>query len=134
MYGGIKIWELEIVLAVVIMVFFGFSQYHLSNSKLRIRRRYSERFFGLISGIFTVVFIILLFKESSDLLLKFGYSTLSSGDSEFYAVTSAVFAGMCISAIFFALSYYIGKIAGYAKRGYLLDKIVPSREPAINAG
>ena len=120
---GFKFWEIEIAVMVLTMILVGIKQYHLSDGVKRIKRRFNERFFKFLSLIFTAIFVILFMNESSDILIRYGYSCLTASDSEFYVIPIAAVAGMTIASIFYAASYFIGTIAGYAKRGYLEENL-----------
>lgn len=118
---GFKMWEVEIVIVMALMMFAGLRQHYLSSSGRLIRRRFSNKLYKVLAGIATIIFWGLLIHESSDSLLDYGLKSLGPEDHDAWSLFIAAFAAMVISGIFYGVMYSIGRVTAWSKKGFLLD-------------
>lgn len=105
---GLNHWPKLMAISIIVMVVVGFFQFTL-NKQGRIRRRYNQRFIGIISAIFASAVAVAIFVECSNGIVKYcDNNCLTAYDSSAWSVIMMFVAIEFFGMMWFALDYAIG--------------------------
>lgn len=118
---GFNWWMVVGAIMVIVAIIAGVMQSYLT-AGLKIKRRYNERLFALISTFGAIVFGIMLFFESGDGILQWLDNHLSLHES---GALSLFFFGPALVGVaifFFSILYGVANFASWTKEGFLCAK------------
>ena len=119
---GFNWWMVVLAVALVVMVVVGLSQVVLSKN-LKLRWRFNNRLIIFISSIFSIIFTVLLFVESSAGIIQVLDNNLAANDSPAWSILLMPGAIIVAGGICFALLYFVGETAAFYREGFLRHKV-----------
>ena len=124
---GFNWWMVVAVVLVGLAIFVGIKMYKAIDGR-RIRKVFNDKLFVLISAVSGVVMMLMLFIESWDGILQYLLNSLRFNESPALAVICAVMAIFFASFFFALIIYLVLLVSGWARFGYLHDKMKKARE------
>ena len=119
---GLNYWPKLLVISVAVLAYVGWQQYHMTKQN-GLKRRYNERFIGIISGLFSVgIAIAVLFECFGGIVKYCDNHFLAMGDSSAWSVIIAYF-GVCFLAfIWFSFIFLVGVMVGRAHHDLIIEE------------
>ncbi|MBQ1344318.1 hypothetical protein IIY59_01125 [Candidatus Saccharibacteria bacterium] len=120
-------WVLVLFVTIAVMVTLGLNQFHvrsISSGKRNVSRKtFGNGVYKAVTTASTIVFAPLFIFESGPMLFAWMASFKSSNDSLFWVIVLTVVLVLAIVTIYAFAVYYVGRIAGLARRGWILESI-----------
>lgn len=117
-------WVLVLFVTIAVMVTLGLNQFSISSGKRNVSRKtFGNGVYKAVTTASTIVFTPLFIFESGPMLFVWMASFKSSNDSLFWVMVLTVVLVLAIVTIYAFIVYYVGRIAGLARRGWILESI-----------
>ncbi|MBQ6461510.1 hypothetical protein IJJ36_03750 [Candidatus Saccharibacteria bacterium] len=119
---GFNFWMVVAPLLMVAMVVFEARSYRIFLKSLYIYRTHNDKATLILSGLFTLLVTTMVVAESSDGIVQYFHNGLEKYESPFWSYVGLAFATIVVFIVYWVALFFVGKVAAYAKLGYLCEK------------
>lgn len=120
---GFNFWYVLAPLFAVVVATIGARVYYMDNDSKKIyRRRYNGLLVCISSIVFTIVIAVMIGNESFRGIVQYFDNGLDRFESPVWSLVGAGMAVAMFSTLYAGLLVLIGRVAAWAKHGYLVEK------------